>query len=155
MTQPVNPIAGIRFRLPGDPQRFQQGLTPVSFRFLFSEMSLPGAGGAETYIDRFLAVGHDAALDRGYFLFDQDAGPSGSLDISVIENRGDGEIVEITSPVRVTEATTEPVELPVQGRGYRVGRPLYLRLRALPGAGTPFWGTALEIAGTLWFLTTD
>lgn len=111
---------------------------------------------AVTTTDWFLAVGHDAAIERGFVIFDQNDASRGTMQVSIVQNLGDGRIVEVAAPTTITKASTEPVELEVQTTAIEPHRPIYLRIKTMPeGGSTPFWAVAATLAGTLHFFNPD
>lgn len=136
--------------------RVAQGLMTVPFRQSLSSLGLTTTAGASSYADRFVCLAPDANLHQAFVLFDANQTGAGVLRISLVQGLEGSVAQQITSDTPFTAASVEPTLLPVQQERLKIGRAVYLRVRAEAGTGTQFWASgATEIQGTLFFVSTQ
>lgn len=106
-----------------------------------------------TTLDTFLLVAHDVAIQRAFILFNATSTSRGTMQVSMVQDDGDGLITEVARATVVTTPKTSPIELNVQSTAVHQHRPIYLRIVSKPEGGTtPWWASVATMFGTIHFL---
>lgn len=127
----------------------------MPFSITLSSLSLSST--ARTQTDVFLFVANDISIDSLHILFDATSTKRGVMNVSVVQNLGDGRYVQVTQPTTVDSPDTDPTEIIPQDGVLSPSRAVYLRVETLPDNGsTPWWAADVtKLHGTLHFLITD
>ena len=127
----------------------------LPFSVTLSTLSLSST--VRTQTDVFMFVANDISIDSLHILFDATSKKRGTMNLSVVQNLGDGRYTQITQPATLTSPERDPQEILPQDGALSPSRAVYLRIETLPDSGsTPWWAADVtKLHGTFHFLITD